>query len=117
MASGNANKVSTEADQLQMLHAASLRREDMAHGHAHLRHFGIRAGFATLLGLMVLLGALGVMYLDTSETRLERIVVGHMTQIQLATRMHQVARERTVALQKMILLDDPFERDEQWRQF
>ncbi len=112
MGSENVNKVSVRAEQFATRHGASPRREP-----ARLRRFGIGAGFAALLGLMALLGTLGVLYLDTSEARLERIVSDHMTKIELASRMHQTARERTVALQKMILLDDPFERDEQWMQF
>lgn len=117
MGSENANKISLPAEQVRNRRAPAPRREDKSRRPVRLRRFGIGAGFAALLGLMVLLGALSVLYLETSELRLERIVNNHMTKIELASRMHQTARERTVALQKMILLDDPFERDEQWMQF
>ncbi len=94
----------------------------MTSGHAAVRparrrRFGAGGGFAALLALMVLLTGLGVLYMDTTETRLEKLVNEHMAKIELATRMHHAARERTIHLQKMILLTDPFERDEQWVQF
>ncbi|MBI3575711.1 MAG: EAL domain-containing protein [Gammaproteobacteria bacterium] len=81
------------------------------------RRFGVGAGFAALLALMLLLTGLGVTYMDVTEGRLTTIVNNHMAKIELATRMHNEARERTVNLQKMTLLTDPFERDEQWVQF
>lgn len=84
---------------------------------ARRRRFGAGGGFAALLALMVLLTGLGVLYMDTTETRLEKLVNEHMAKIELATHMHHAARERTIHLQKMILLTDPFERDEQWVQF
>ncbi len=94
----------------------------MTSGHAasrsaRRRRFGAGAGFAALLALMLLLTGLGVTYMDATEGRLTTIVNNHMAKIELATRMHHAARERTVNLQKMILLADPFERDEQWLQF
>ncbi len=81
------------------------------------RHLGVGAGFAALLALMVLLTVLGVVYMATAERRLEKIVNVHMSRIELATQMHHTARERIVSLQKIILLTDPFERDEQWIRF
>ena len=81
------------------------------------RRFGVGVGFAALLALMLFLTGLGVVYMDSTEARLNRIVNDHMVKIDLATRLHNEARERTVNLQKMILLTDPFERDEQWVQF
>ncbi len=94
----------------------------MTSGHASARparrhRFGVGAGFAALLALMLFLTGLGVAYMDSTETRLNRIVNDHMVKIELATRMHHAARERTVSLQKVILFTDPFDRDEQWLQF
>lgn len=81
------------------------------------RRLGVGAGFAALLALMLFLTGLGVAYMDATEGRMTTIVNNHMAKIELATRMHNEARERTVNLQKMTLLTDPFERDEQWVQF
>ncbi|MEK7697736.1 MAG: MCP four helix bundle domain-containing protein, partial [Pseudomonadota bacterium] len=81
------------------------------------RRLGVGAGFVALLALMLFLTGLGVVYMDSTEAQLNRVVNDHMVKIELATRLHNEARERTVNLQKMILLTDPFERDEQWVQF
>ena len=79
--------------------------------------FGVGTGFVALLALMLFLTGLSTVYLNTTEEQLEKIANVHMGRIELATRMHNEARERTINLQKMILLTDPFERDEQWVQF
>jgi len=81
------------------------------------RRLGVGTGFAALLVLMLMLTVFGVLYMDAAERRVERIANVHMDRLDLATRMHHAARERTVNLQKMVLLTDPFERDEQWLQF
>ncbi len=81
------------------------------------RRLSVGAGFAALLALMVLLTALGVVYMNVAERRLGKIVNVHMERIELATQMRHNARERIVSLQKLILLSDPFERDEQWLRF
>jgi len=81
------------------------------------RRLSVGAGFAALLALMVLLTALGVVYMNVAERRLEKIAGVYLERIEIATRMRHTARERIVSLQKMILLNDPFERDAQWLQF
>jgi diguanylate cyclase (GGDEF)-like protein/PAS domain S-box-containing protein len=70
-------------------------------------------GFAIMLVLMLFIMLIGLRHLQTMEQQLEQIVANHMVKIRLATRMHQTARERTISLQKMILLSDPFDRDEE----
>jgi len=82
-----------------------------------LRAPGLRSGFAAMLALMVVLAATGFFYVDSMQRHLERIVGDHMKKIELASRMRIAARERTLSLQKMILIDDFFERDAQWIQF
>jgi diguanylate cyclase (GGDEF)-like protein/PAS domain S-box-containing protein len=74
-------------------------------------------GFGALLLLMLFLMLVGLRQIEVTRQQLDTIVDNHMRKIELATRMRTLARERTVSLQKMILLSDPFERDEQWVQF
>lgn len=74
-------------------------------------------GFSAILVLMVFLTALGIVHLEASQRRLEGIVGDHLAKITLAGRMYTAARERTVSLQKMMLLTDPFERDDQWMRY
>ena len=88
-----------------------------AHGRLRLRAPGLRTGFAAMLALMVVLASTGFIYVDSMQQQLERIAGNHMKKIQLASRMRIAARERTLSLQKMILIEDFFERDAQWIQF
>ena len=74
-------------------------------------------GFSVILVLMVFLTAIGIIYLEASQRRLEGIVGDHLAKITLANRMYAAARERTVSLQRMLLLTDPFERDDQWTRY
>jgi diguanylate cyclase (GGDEF)-like protein/PAS domain S-box-containing protein len=71
-------------------------------------------GFSAMLILMVFLTAVGIVHLEASERRLERITGNDLVKISLANRMYAAARERTVSLQQSMLLTDPFERDDQW---
>ncbi len=71
-------------------------------------------GFAAVLALMLFLTAVGLVQLEASQRRLEGIVGNHLAKVTLATRMHTSARERTVGLQRLTILRDPFDRDEQW---
>jgi diguanylate cyclase (GGDEF)-like protein/PAS domain S-box-containing protein len=80
---------------------------------AHSRYV-LGLGFAAMLALMVFLTAVGVAQLEASQLRLEGIVVSNLAKITLANRMYVAARERTVGLQRLTLLRDPFERDEVW---
>ncbi|KPK37365.1 MAG: hypothetical protein AMJ69_11770 [Gammaproteobacteria bacterium SG8_47] len=73
--------------------------------------------FAAVLGLMILLTAIGVTIIHSNYQRLETVVNSHNVKFDLITRMRTAARERTVSLQKMLTLEDPFARDEEWMRF
>jgi diguanylate cyclase (GGDEF)-like protein/PAS domain S-box-containing protein len=79
--------------------------------------YALGMGFAAVLVLMLFLTAVGLVQLDASQRRLEGVVGNYLTKSTLATRMHTAARERTINLQRLILLRDPFDRDEQWMRF
>jgi len=79
--------------------------------------YALGMGFAAVLLLMLFLTAAGLVQLEASQRRLEGIVDNHLAKVTLATRMHTAARERTVGLQRLILLRDPFDRDEQWMRY
>jgi nucleoside-triphosphatase THEP1 len=74
-------------------------------------------GFGAMLVLMSVLAYLGITYLQAAQQRLDMIVVDHMKKIDLSTHMRRSARERTISLQNMIIMTDPFERDDQWMLF
>lgn len=75
------------------------------------------SGFVVILILMSLIISIGLGRMEAIQSRLDHIVDNHMTKIDLVHQMRVAARERTVSLQKMALLQDPFERDEAWMRF
>jgi len=79
--------------------------------------YALGLGFAAILVLMLFLTAVGLVQLEASQKRLEGIVGDHLAKVSLATRMYTSARERTISLQQLTILSDPFERDEQWIRF
>src|SRR3970040_1830834 len=76
--------------------------------------YALGMGFAAILVLMLFLTAVGLVQLEASQKRLEGIVGDHLAKVSLATRMYTSARERTISLQQLTILHDPFERDEHW---
>ncbi len=74
----------------------------------------LRMGFATSLGLMFLVVAFSLTMLYNSNQRIERLVNANITKSTLINQMRTAARERTVSLQNMLILDDPFLQDEEW---
>jgi diguanylate cyclase (GGDEF)-like protein/PAS domain S-box-containing protein len=81
------------------------------------RRFALGAGFVAMLALMLFITLVGIRQISDAQQRLDRITAHHMEKTRLVTGMRNAARERTVNLQKMILLTDPFDRDEQWLHF
>jgi diguanylate cyclase (GGDEF)-like protein/PAS domain S-box-containing protein len=74
-------------------------------------------GFAAMLALMLFLTWVGIDNMSAAQSRLDRIAGEHMEKLRIVTGMHDAARERTINLQKMILLPDVFDRYEQRDQF
>ena len=67
----------------------------------------ILLGFGSILLLVTLLIIIGVNNLSKSKSHLDRVVNFNNLKIQLANKMHQSARERTISLQYMLITDDP----------
>jgi len=74
-------------------------------------------GFTAILVLMLLLTFIGPYGMQSIHKRLREIVHTHIEKIDIAVHMRAAARERSLNLHKMILSDDPFERDEAWMKF
>lgn len=79
--------------------------------------YGLVLGFAALLGLMLLVTLTGLGYMESTKELMHDVVAQRMAKLKLSTTMRIAARERTASLQRMALLADPFERDEQWMVF
>jgi signal transduction histidine kinase/DNA-binding response OmpR family regulator len=69
-------------------------------------------GFGVMLALVVFVTAIGVNNLQALQRDADQIVANHMAKIEHTTTMYASARQRLVAMQRMIFLADPFERDE-----
>ena len=70
------------------------------------------AGFVALLMLIGFVTVIGIKNLQALQQDADLIVTNHMAKIRLVTTMYTSARQRTVTLQKLVLLDDPFARDD-----
>jgi len=72
---------------------------------------GIRAGFALVMALIVLLGLIGVVYMRSVNDEIRAVVDEHNRKAQYAHDMYIAARERAMQLQAIIDEPDPFARD------
>jgi diguanylate cyclase (GGDEF)-like protein/PAS domain S-box-containing protein len=77
----------------------------------------VALGFALVVVLMIALLFIGVRMVENSQARLDHLVHVNNLKIELVSEMRYAARERTINLYRMLLLDDPFARDEEWMQF
>lgn len=77
----------------------------------------IALGFGAVLVLIAALTFSALQVLDTSSHRLEMVVNTNNIKSELVVRMRNAARERTLGLHRMLLLDDPFKLDDEWMRF
>lgn len=70
------------------------------------------AAFALIWLLMAGLGWIGLYALQANNQRMEKIVREHNVKIALVLDLRSINRERVLTVHKMILSDDPFERDD-----
>ena len=73
--------------------------------------------FTVLIILMGLLLAVDLRQMNLQHERLKRIVYVQNAKLELASGMRRVARERSLSLHRMLVLNDPFAIDEEWLQF
>ena len=85
----------------------------LATGNRPPLKYGLMVGFVAMLAFMAFLVFIALFGMEATQQQLETIVNNQIARkIELSTRMQFAARERTLALQQMMLTDDPFERDE-----
>lgn len=73
---------------------------------------GIAIGFSILLLLIFMTAWLSLSQMNQNQNQLQRVLDEHVTKLELINQMRHAARERTIAMQKITLLEDPFEQDE-----
>jgi diguanylate cyclase (GGDEF)-like protein/PAS domain S-box-containing protein len=69
-------------------------------------------GFAIQLSMMLLLILISLLAMNAINGRLETIAKNNLIKVEIASDMLHAARERSILLHRIVLLDDPFERDE-----
>lgn len=74
-------------------------------------------GFGALLALMIALVVVSLEGIEQHQARLDLVVSERMTKAGLAFNMQKYARERSLSLMRLIVLQDPFERDAEWMRF
>ena len=72
----------------------------------------ILMGFGSILLLVTLLITIGFTNLNKSKTHLDQIVNSNNLKLQLANQMRSSARERTISLQNMMIIEDLIDHDE-----
>ena len=79
--------------------------------------FVLYAAFATVLSLFVLAVLVGVYQTYESNSKLQEVTNSINVKIVLVDKMHNAARERTLALYIMSTIRDPFEQDDLFMSF
>ena len=80
--------------------------------------FGLFFGVSAMLSIVATLTLFGIWWsVGSVQGRLETLVDEHMQKIRLSFEMRINARQRTHSIQRMILLVDPFDRDEEFLRF
>lgn len=78
---------------------------------------GLVIGFSVAMLLMLVIFSVGLSSMSAIQDRLRDIVENQNVKTNLVTSMRYIARERTLSLYRMALMDDPFDRDEEFLVF
>jgi diguanylate cyclase (GGDEF)-like protein/PAS domain S-box-containing protein len=79
--------------------------------------FFILAGFGLVLVLMAILTFTGLTQMAVMHERMEEVVREYDGKIAAVSVMRNAARERAIALHRMAIMKDPFDRDEELSRF
>jgi len=78
---------------------------------------GLAIGFISIGLVLSLVIVLGINRMATLNSKLRQIVGNHLVKMRLVTEMRIAARERTLGLDRMLNLVDPFDRNDEWMRF
>lgn len=77
----------------------------------------IAIGFIVVLALMALMTVLGLSHMTAIKVRMANLVTESNVKTESVYQMRSVSRERFASLGQMVVLQDPFERDEEYMRF
>jgi diguanylate cyclase (GGDEF)-like protein len=101
--------------------AVTLRRQIVRGVGAGLNALGtqriILIGFALVLALMVILTGLGLSHMVAIKARMVKLVSESNVKAESVYQMRSLSRERFASLGQMVVLHDPFERDDEYMRF
>jgi signal transduction histidine kinase len=87
-------------------------------GQTSSTKFGLFFGFSSMLSIVAILTLIGIWWgVGSLQSHLDTLVGDQINKIRLAVDMRNYARQRTHSIQRMILLDDPFDRDDEFLRF
>jgi hypothetical protein len=87
-------------------------------GQTSSAKFGLFFGFSAALSIVAILTLIGIWWgVGSLQSHLDTLVGDQINKIRLAVDMRNYARQRTHSIQRMILLDDPFDRDDEFLRF
>ncbi|MCW8888528.1 MAG: diguanylate cyclase [Gammaproteobacteria bacterium] len=69
-------------------------------------------GFSIVIATMILLAAISIYYLTNTRDVFSRVVSQHNVQLRVMSEFLRLARDRSLTVQHMLLVKDPFELDE-----
>jgi PAS domain S-box-containing protein len=73
--------------------------------------------FAIVLGLVTLFTVSASVQINSGIARIENVIAGNILKNDLLHDMRLAGRNRSISLSQMLLMDDPFERDEEFLRF
>lgn len=79
--------------------------------------FVLFLGFGSVMSLLLLLMGITLHQITQAEHRIESVVLENNIKTELITIMRTMARERTVSLEKMLIIEDPIEISDEWEKF
>jgi len=103
--------------------ARAVESLDIPEGHLTLNMIAsnskllLATGFATIVLSMGLTAGIGITIINSSVSRIDTLLIENKQKSSLIAQMQRITRERTVSLQKMLIMQDPFERDEEGLRF
>lgn len=74
-------------------------------------------GFGAVILLMVLIIFIALKQMNLTYVYIQKVVNSNNTKTSLVSNMLIAARERTISIQKIVNIDDPFERDDEFMLF
>lgn len=84
----------------------------MSEGYSHNR-YTLAAGFTAMLALMVLSTLIALNRMEALNHQLHTVVTDHNAKRAILKQMRSTARERVLSIHHMLVIEDPFEQDEE----